>query len=132
MIIEQGTNYVELEISSPAPGSKARRLSVGVGRGDFRGVLAEVSLEPGELEAFVKELRDLEKSRQGQASLSAENSLEFKLVIASTDRSGHLEVSGNLARSDREASASIAFRFDIDPSALPQVLRDFELIGAAA
>ena len=132
MIIEQGTNFVELDISSLASGSKARRLSVGVGRGDFRGVLAEVWLEPGELEGFVKELRDLEKSRQGRASLSAENSLDFKLVIASTDRSGHLEVSGNLACSDREASASIAFRFDIDPSALPQVLRDFELIGAAA
>ncbi|SRR6266566_1815481 len=132
MVIEQGSNYIELEISSPAPGSRARRTSVGAACGEFRGVRAEVWLEPGELEGFLEDLRGLEKARKGRATLSAEDPRDFQLTIASIDRSGHLEVSWKVAVQNTDASASIDVRFDLDASALPRILRDFELIGAAA
>jgi hypothetical protein len=132
MLIEQGTNYIELEISSPAPGSKARRASVGLGSGDFQAVRAEVWLEPGEFEGFLQDLRDLEKNRKGKASLSAEDAREFQVAIATIDKSGHLEVTARLSQEGREASASLECRFGLDPSALPRVLREFEIIAAAA
>ncbi len=132
MLIEQGTNYIELEISSPAPGSKARRVSVGVGGGDFQGVRAEVWLEPGEFEGFLQELRDLEKSRNGTAALSAEDPREFQVAIAAIDKSGHLEVSARLSQAAQDANVSLECRFGLDPSALARVLREFEIIGAAA
>ena len=59
MIIEQGQNHIELEISSPTPGSNARRISIGVGCGDFQGSVAETWLESGEFDGFMEDLRTL-------------------------------------------------------------------------
>jgi len=132
MLIEQGTNYIELEISSPAPGSNARRVSVGLRAGDFQALRAEVWVEPGEFEAFLQDLRNLEKSRKGKAALSAEDPREFQVAIATIDGSGHLEVAAKLSQAGRDASASFECRFDLDPSTLPRVLHEFEIIGAAA
>src|SRR6266550_4711015 len=90
MLIEQGTNCIELEISSPAPGSKARRVSVGLRAGDFQAVRAEVWVEPGEFEAFLQDLHNLEKSRKGKAALSAASasthrrSLGFSMSLRSS------------------------------------------------
>ncbi len=132
MIIEQGRNYVELEISSPAPGSNARRVSVGVGEGDFEGSLAETWLEAGEFEAFLDDLRALERSRSGQATLSAEDPRTFQLTIATTDRAGHLEVKCQISTASQDEWTTLSFRFLLDPSGLPRVLGDFELLNAAA
>jgi len=132
MIIEQGNNYIELEISSPAPGSKARRTSVGLQCGDFRGTRAEVWLEPGELEGFLDELRALEKKRNGKATLNADDPREFQIGIASIDKSGHLEVTARLAIAGNDSRAAVECRFGLDPSRLLGILREFEIIGAAA
>jgi hypothetical protein len=132
MIIEQGRNYIELQISTPAPGSNARRISIGVRCGDSEGAVAESWLEPGEFEGFLDELRNLDRVRSGQATLSAEDPRGFQLTIAASDRAGHLEVKGQIAQDSREASSTLSFRFELEPSVLPRVLRNFELVDAAA
>ena len=63
---------------------------------------------------------------------SAEDPREFQVAIATIDGSGHLEVAAKLSQVGRDASASFECRFGLDPSTLPRVRHEFEIIGAAA
>jgi len=133
VIIENASGFVELDISVPVGPGQGRRAGVGAGWGDFRAARAEVWIEHGQFEAFLQELRVLERIRQGRADLSADDPREFQLTLAATDKAGHLKVSGRLAsRRASDGAAALEFEFPLDPSALPTVLRDFERVDAAA
>jgi hypothetical protein len=133
MIIENASNFVELEISAPTGPGQARRAGIGVGYGDFRGARAEIWIEPGEFEGFLQELRDLERTRQGQATLGAGDPRDFTLTLGTTDRSGHLQVNGCLRSFESpDGVAVMEFRFSLEPSKLSTVLREFELVDTAA
>jgi hypothetical protein len=133
MIIENASAFIELEISGPLGPGQGRRAAVGVGWGDFHATRAEVWLEAGEFEGFLKDLRGLTNSRQGQASLSAEDPREFQMTIAITDKAGHVEIAARLAsHAASDGAAAMELRFPLDPSVLPRVLGDLERSDAAA
>src|SRR5437763_3351968 len=98
MVIKEGPNSAEVNISGPQAGTSDRRATVKVVLPAFSGTL-EIWITQIDWDGFVDELRQLEGSRQGKAQLSAEDPRDFQLTIASTDRSGHLEVTGELGRS---------------------------------
>jgi hypothetical protein len=133
MIIENASAFIELDISVPVGPGQGRRAGIGVGWGDFRATRAEVWLEHGEFEGFLHDLRLLSDVRQGRATLAADNPRDFQLTLAITDKAGHVEVSARLAsHATNDGEAAMELRFPLDPSVLPEVLRDFERPDAAA
>ena len=133
MVIENVSGSVELEISVPDGPGQGRRARVGVAWGDFRATRAGVWFEHGEFEAFLEDLRTLDRTRRGRAVLAADDPREFHLAFAAMDKPGHLQITGRLATNPaRDGAAALEFEFPLDPSALPGVLRDFERTDAAA
>ncbi|HZS62589.1 MAG TPA: hypothetical protein VFA43_25235 [Gemmatimonadaceae bacterium] len=85
---------------------------------------------PQAWDKFVAELRELEHTRQGQAVLETDFGDAFLLRLFSTDRAGHMAVSGmvRFIRRQQDAGAlelsfgPIAF----DPTTLPELVRTVE------
>jgi hypothetical protein len=78
-----------------------------------------------EWRVFLTELRQLERTRQGRADLSGASPEEFKLRIASTDRAGHMAVSGLVGwRRPDEFLQRLEFGFAFDPGMLAALIRE--------
>jgi hypothetical protein len=83
---------------------------------------------------FVGQLRELEKRRQGEATLVGLSPEEFRLRIWSVDRRGHLAVGGLVTKRVHLGQAgpydhALEFGFEFDPTLLPRVLVDFQAIA---
>src|SRR5258706_2819668 len=96
MIIESASGSIELDISVPVGPGQGRRADIAVSWGDFRARRAEIWIEHGEFERFLQDLRTFERTRQGRVILAADDPREFKLILAATDKAGHLKVSGRV------------------------------------
>lgn len=90
--------------------------------GAFRG-LVRSKLRTNELFAFRAELQAVFDALSGEARLTTmENWLS---VLARGDGKGHVTVEGELT-DDARRSGSLRFRFQLDPTDLPPVLRGLE------
>jgi hypothetical protein len=102
------------------------RLHVSVSAGGFQGSYDQVWVGANEFEDFLRQLANLEEARRGGAVLRSITPGEFELVIAATDRSGHIAAHGFLARRQGSLPGSsesrVAFDIKIDPTALPGLL----------
>jgi hypothetical protein len=88
---------VEIErgwVESTAP-DRDVLLSVHVEMGPYSGT-DDSWVARSDWDAFVKQLRALEKSRQGTAVLSGAMPSNFSLTFSSADAAGHLSVTGIL------------------------------------
>jgi hypothetical protein len=86
------------------------------------------------LAAFLVQLRELERQRQGEAALEGLSPEEFRLRIWSVNRRGHLAVGGLVTKRVRQGEGSpyrhaIEFAFEFDPTLLPKVLAGFQAIA---
>jgi len=91
-------------------------------------------VEGTRLAAFVAELRELERRRQGTVKLEGMSPEEFHLRIWSVDRWGHVAVGGRGAKDvflgqHGPYRHAVEFGFEFDPSLLPKVLSAFQEIA---
>jgi hypothetical protein len=83
-----------------------------------------------DLDRFLRELRALDQSRQGQAVLVSASPDGLRLELYSTDSAGHMAVRGQLGRKDASGFLSLLrFGFAFEPDKLPSVLEYFETIS---
>ena len=84
---------------------------------------------------FLDALRELDRTRCGEARVSAMSPAEFQLSILTTDRAGHVAAEGWVGRqyAGRAGAAHdrVCFSIRIEPSILPQLVREFEALAPA-
>jgi len=82
------------------------------------------------IDQFLGELQVLDGERKGIAELHSMSPGEFKLVFAPVDVLGHLSVSLDFKKVDRindDYFYHIHVKFQIDPTALPRIIKDMRL-----
>ena len=132
MVIESGSNFIELEISTSLPGSKSRRGGVAISCAGYTAFRNDTWFDEDDFQGFAGDLLTLGQSRQGQATLHADDPRHFTMVIAAIDRSGHLEVSGQIGTGAwSDAEGTLHFRFALDPSKLPHIVEHMKALAAA-
>jgi hypothetical protein len=120
------------------PGAGDLRLHVRVAFSTFRGEYDEVWVDAPAFQAFLLELQALEERRQGSAILASMSPNELLLQIHSTDRAGHMGVSGQLGRwcyagGGGMSWCQVPFSFTLPcPSQLPRILAEFRAMAASA
>jgi hypothetical protein len=105
-------------------------ISVRIGASDWRGTFQgqiHAWFFDEDIETFLDQLRECERTRRGEARLEAMSPEEFSMRIFNTDSSGHFAISYkiNYLRV-QTAVARMADEHTLDPSLLPKLLRDFE------
>src|SRR5436190_1967801 len=96
----------------------------------FVGRRERLHVDEPAVRTFLEELRDLERTRSGSATLSAMDEEDFALEVAATDGWGHVAVCATMAGrrhrfQDRWVSSEVAAVFDVDPSLLPGWVEEF-------
>jgi hypothetical protein len=143
MIIQDESSSVEISLremgASGTPGARdlgidvAASASVTRTGGPFSGRNATVWIGPDSWNGFLRDLRELERTRRGNAQLLAMSPAEFQLIVRATDRAGHVAVEGWVGRqyAGRSAAAHDRVCFDIviDPSTLARLIREFEVLA---
>src|SRR5262249_48807668 len=129
--VEINRTYLSVEDS---PGVRDIQVAVRVCSNGFNGASESIWLSGGTYAAFVQQLIDLEARRQGSAELESETPGEFRLVIHSTDRLGHMVVEGQLARRSYESSTgpllhAVEWGFEFCPSRLPEIVQEIRALG---
>ena len=112
------------------------RLSVSVRMDGFAGTYDQVWIASDDWREFIASLNALERAREGTASLIAMSPDEFELHLQIIDLAGHLVAHGFLSRyhffQRAETQRSrIAFRADVDPSLLSELVSTFREFGKA-
>ena len=82
-----------------------------------------VRIEAANLNRFVDELRTVERDRRGTATLAGR---DLYLLFEVFDRAGHVRVAAELTDRQLEVDHRVALAFEVDPSMLLTILRDFE------
>jgi hypothetical protein len=120
------------------PGAGDLRLHVRVAFSTFCGEYDGVWVEATAFQEFLSELQVLEERRQGSATLVSISPGELHLQIHSTDRAGHIGVTGQLGRwcyagGGGMSWCQVPFSFALScPSLLPQILAEFRAMAESA
>jgi len=80
---------------------------------------------------FLRQLGDLERHRQGRATVESISPGELRLSLRVTDLAGHMAIDGFVGV--RESSQEIRLEFSpiqFDPTALPEILRQVSALAA--
>ena len=104
--------------------------------GDFAGSNPRIWIDAYEQRRFLEALRALERDRQGEARVTAMSPEELELTVRVVDSLGHVSVAGMIGRIQYFGQSYdrlvLKFSFTLDPTSLPQLVRDVvELVGAA-
>jgi hypothetical protein len=84
----------------------------------------------GDWHAFLKELYELERRRQGFATLTGADPHELKLVFQATDRAGHMAVTGFMGRQTSEDFyQKLEFGLSFDAGVLQTLVKELEKVG---
>jgi hypothetical protein len=143
MVIRDDASSVEIALlrvgapGTPTEGDLGVRVAAtaaanGVG-GPFAGANDTVGIRYAEWTDLLEALRELERTRQGEARVMAMSPAEFQLAVFATDRAGHMAAEGWVGREFGGRNGvfhdRVCFRIAIDPSTLPHILRQFEAIS---
>jgi hypothetical protein len=142
MLIRNNGNFVEIllveRIPETLPAAGDLHLHVRVAVNAFCGENDKIWVEATAFHDFLSELQALEERRQGSATLASISPGELRLEIHSTDRAGHIGVTGQLGRGcyPGEGGTSwchVGFNFALScPSLLPQMLAEFRAMATSA
>ena len=91
----------------------------------FDSIIEGVWLSFTEIESFIQVLEILEKSRDGETTLTALDTNEFHLKIFNIDKLGHLAAQVEIEKGISPFKTKILSTFEIDPSSIPKII--FEL-----
>jgi len=131
--LQEQDAFLELEViefgAANTPARDDVRLNVSVRTARYAAADHSWLIRP-DLDRFLRELRALDQSRQGQAVLVSPSPDGLRLEFYSTDSAGHMAVRGQLGRTDRYGFLSqLRFGFAFEPDKLPFVLEYFERIS---
>jgi hypothetical protein len=141
MLVRNNGNFIEVLLVErtprPLPGAGDLRLHVRVVFSSFCGEYDQVWVEATAFQTFLSELQALEERRQGSATLASMSPDELLLQIHSTDRAGHMGVTGQLGRRCYAGGGmswcQVSFDFALScPSLLPQLLAEFRAMAECA
>lgn len=104
--------------------------AVSLAKRGFAGTNPHVGVLDHILYAFVEELAELDRTRQGAATLTSMSPGEFKLRIRTVDRAGHPMLSATVSHytcicRDRWETDTATSHFEIEPWDLPTLLDGF-------
>lgn len=137
MEIREGHNCITIEpvdrVPADLPSAGDVELSVEVASEQFCGHGFAWVAAPA-LAVFLSQLRELESSRQGEATIEGLSPGEFRLRLWSVDRRGHMAVGGLVTKRVHKGEAgpylhAVEFGFEFDPTLLPKVLAGFQAIA---
>ena len=145
MVIRDETSSVEItrrevgQTGTPAAGDLGVDVAVTAGAtvagGPFSGRNHTVWIGREAWHGFVEDLRELERTRRGDAAVLAMSPAEFQLTLFVTDRAGHLAAEGWVGRQHAGRSAAaqdrVCFRIQLDPSTLVTLAHEFEALTPA-
>jgi len=79
---------------------------------------------------FMNDLHELERLRQGTATLAGVSHPDFRLVFKSTDKAGHMAVTGFIGDvSPDEFPLKLEFGFSFDPGTLRSIVSALDELG---
>ncbi|HEX9996611.1 MAG TPA: hypothetical protein VGB45_05680 [Abditibacterium sp.] len=108
----------------------SQEFEVSVVEGGFSGKVT-LWCHRTDLHRFIEQLRECEKTRRGEAKLEAMSPQEFSLRIFNSHSKGDFAVSYRISKSlFNMSNCLIEGEFELDPSFLMQILRDFEELVA--
>lgn len=133
MKIERDNAFIEFEFEEYIELRSDVDCRIEVFCRDFSGKVNSVWFSRNDINLFIQQIEDLDKTRQGKAELfnmgsqTEPNPLEFR--IFSTDDLGHLAVQATLQKfsylSHPVNTLKVTVSFEIDPSLLPSIIVDF-------
>jgi hypothetical protein len=128
--IQEQDALLELEVAGSGavntPGHNDVRMNVSVRTAGYAAADHCWVLRP-DLERFLRELRTLDQTRQGQAVLVSVSPVGLRLEFYSTDSAGHMAIRGQVGRTDANGFLSqLRFGFTFEPDKLSSVLEYFE------
>ncbi|MFT5357352.1 MAG: hypothetical protein ACI9KE_004586 [Polyangiales bacterium] len=118
-------DFVEVRLAGGDDDDRAADLLI-LARVRTSGFTAEIDswIIRGAWDAFCTELKQLEKTRQGKASLEAISPGELKLDVQSTNRAGHMAIGGLVGTDMGDSHVRMTFSpVPFDPTALPELVR---------
>ena len=78
----------------------------------------------------MRQIRQLEESRQDEATLVGASPRELTITFKSTDLAGHMAVVGHVGWDQADGFVrKLEFGFEFDPGLLAGVVRDLETFG---
>jgi hypothetical protein len=121
-----------LELQWLAPSSEGEKsdvlLAVELHRPNFSARNGSVWIAASARDRFLSDLSAMEKARRGEALLESMSPQDLKCCVRVYDHAGHVVMTGHVgdALVDREYAeiARVPFRIEIDPSTLPDLVRD--------
>jgi hypothetical protein len=129
MRLGSAAEYVDLGMSPRKSKDADVLVSVSVRCDGFAGDTTEWVIAPA-WNTFVSELRELERTRRGQAVLQSDVGHTFLLRLLATDQAGHMAATGvvRYMRTWTDAGAlELSFgRIAFEPTTLPDLLRFVE------
>jgi len=140
MRIQFENNFIDIaeigRASSSMPNAGDVNVSVEVKLGDFHGFHKSVWLEEPSLKNFIDDLTLFESQRRGEVALEACSPGEFMLGIRSRDASSHIVIEISLCQYQYSGPTywptTISGGFEVDPTHLPTILRDFKRLHLGA
>lgn len=104
-------------------------VAITVQNGDFRGCNKDVWIELDLFKDFINNLKILEKTRSGSASINSMSPEEFQVTIGTYDLSGHMILSYKIAQYSHRMSKtniiSLTGAFELDVSFFNTIISDF-------
>jgi hypothetical protein len=133
MRIASSEDLLEIEVvdrvSANLPTPNDVELSIEVASDKYRGH-AFAWVASAEMNQFIAQLRELERTRTGSAQLTGMSPTKFRLRIYILDRQGHVALEGWISHSTRgQFMQSLEFAFEFDPTSLPKILANYEAIA---
>lgn len=122
----------KLELQWLAPSSDGEKpdlhLAVKLQRPDFSAQNRSVWIATSARDRFLSELVAMENARRGEALLTSMSPEDLECCLRVYDHAGHVEMTGHVGNAlvdrDHAEIARVPFRIEIDPSALPDLVRD--------
>jgi hypothetical protein len=140
MRIEAEDNFIDFQFCrAEVVYDPSLALSIEVVSEGFRGYGQRIWFRLPDTEQFVHQLETLERSRQGEAWLipmDVSDYYPFRFKIFSIDTLGHMAISAGIMQMSYIGNHhllvanKLSVKFEIDPSLLPYILKDFKKLFA--
>jgi len=139
MVVRGGSASFEITLRevgpTGTPGEGDPGVAVAFAGAAFAGRNDAVWIGRHEWAGFLEDLGVLERTRRGEAHVTAMSPEEFRLALFASDRAGHLAAEGRVAREYAGRHGALrdraSFSFALDPATLPTLVRQFGAFAPA-
>jgi hypothetical protein len=137
MVVGQGSERIEISVREVMPAESQvagdRHVDVSVVCRAFSAYNCDAWISAAEWARFGRDLRALEKSRQGEAQLLSQSPADLRLRLYTWDRAGHIAVEGHVGAYHAVANGmrevKLLFAFEMDAGLLSEAVLAFEALA---